>query len=326
LLSNAVVKEYALDPMTGILTSNGPITAGTYPVTFYLSDSEVNPDTTNMASTLTVSSPTVTSTTTLSSSSVTAGTGMGVVLTAKVSATSGAATGSVTFFNGSTAIGTVMLDNSQTANLSTSFASAGVYAITATYAGAGAVTGSTSAPLTETVVTPSVSASFNPTSLTITAGQSGTLTLTLTPTGGYAGTVTFSCGSLPAHVSCSFAPQSLTIAAGATTATDVLTIRTVDTAMAAAGHPAETKESPLFWALGMFPALLFFGKERRKSWRKGLPGLLALGLVFIAVGSLLGCGGVKPGTVAKPGSYVVNVALQLSTGLSQNQNLTINVQ
>jgi hypothetical protein len=102
-----------------------------------------------------------------------------------------------------------MLDATGKAVLSTTFSATGSYSITATYAGVTGVAGSVSAPFMLTVITPAVNASFSPGTLTVNSGGSGTLTLTLTPVGGYTGSVTFSCGTLPAHVTCTFAPQTL---------------------------------------------------------------------------------------------------------------------
>ena len=113
-----------------------------------------------------------------------------------------------------------------TAALQTSFAATGVFGITATYSGNGVDGPSTSTPLMETVITPTVSASIAPSSLTIQSGKSGQLVITLTPDGGYTGTVNFSCGTLPPHVSCAFAPPSLTIAAGSGPVMDTLTVST----------------------------------------------------------------------------------------------------
>jgi hypothetical protein len=63
----------------------------------------------------------------------------------------GAPTGSVTFFNGSTALGTVALDGSGQATFTTSALPSGDDPLTAVYSGDSTFTGNTSAPVTETV-------------------------------------------------------------------------------------------------------------------------------------------------------------------------------
>jgi len=52
--------------------------------------------------------------------------------------------------------------------------------------------------------------SANPSSLTLQAGQKGTVMFALAPVNGYAGTVALSCGDLPFGVTCSFSPAKLT--------------------------------------------------------------------------------------------------------------------
>jgi hypothetical protein len=134
------------------------------------------------------------------------------------------ATGAVTFASGSTTLGTANL-SSGVASLSASFSTAGTYPVIASYSGDANNSASSSGPVTVTVIAPGFTASASPTSATITDGQSATTTITITPTGGYSGTVDFSCGTLPAKASCTFAPVSATPTGGATAAT-LLTVST----------------------------------------------------------------------------------------------------
>lgn len=53
-----------------------------------------------------------------------------------------------------------------------------------------------------------------PTQLTVSAGQSASTTITLTPNAGFSQPVNFSCGGLPVGASCSFNPASVTPAGG----------------------------------------------------------------------------------------------------------------
>lgn len=88
------------------------------------------------------------STTTLSASPTSVAVGATVTLTATVSPS--AATGSVTFYNGSTTINTVTL-SSGTATYATSFSSAGSQSLTASYSGDDTYSSSTSDAVTVTV-------------------------------------------------------------------------------------------------------------------------------------------------------------------------------
>jgi hypothetical protein len=127
--------------------------------------------------------------------------GQVVALTANVTAASGSPTGTVTFMDGSTPIGTAALNSTTdqaiafTASLPT-----GSNSITATYNGASGFATSTSSVLSETVnpagadTTTTLAASSNP----ITVGQVVALVATVTAASGSpTGTVTFMDGSTP---------------------------------------------------------------------------------------------------------------------------------
>ncbi|HZR28696.1 MAG TPA: Ig-like domain repeat protein [Terriglobales bacterium] len=125
--------------------------------------------------------------------------GQPLTFTAAVTVGLGTPTGTVTFYDGVTALGTGTLDGSGHASLATSALQIGARSITAVYPGDINVTGSTSAPITQTVT--------QATSGTIVAlttgatpsvfGQTLTFTATVGPqfTGLPTGTVTFYDGS-----------------------------------------------------------------------------------------------------------------------------------
>jgi hypothetical protein len=118
--------------------------------------------------------------------------GQSVTFTATVSASgpgSGTPTGTVTFKDGTTTIGTGSLSGG-TATFSTSTLSIGSHSITVSYGGDSSFTGSSSSTLTQTVnqdgTTASVSSSLNPSS----NGQSVTFTATVSASGPGSGTPT----------------------------------------------------------------------------------------------------------------------------------------
>jgi hypothetical protein len=127
-----------------------------------------------------------------------------VTLTATVTAASGSAipTGTVTFLDGTTSLGTGTLDAKGVATLAVTTLAVGTHSITANYSGDTNFSGSVSAGVTVTVnavvalvsTTTALTVSANP----VTAGQSVTLTATVTPASGTAvptGTVTFLDGT-----------------------------------------------------------------------------------------------------------------------------------
>jgi hypothetical protein len=73
------------------------------------------------------------------------------------------------------------------------------------------VAGSTSAAFSINVAaTGAFTLSVAPTSVTVTASQAGTTTVTVTPTNGFNQQVQFSCSNLPEGIDCEFEPRSLT--------------------------------------------------------------------------------------------------------------------
>jgi hypothetical protein len=222
-----------------------------------------------------------------------------------------------------------MLDANGNATLQTSFAATGVYNITASYGGNGTDAPSASNTLTETVVTPGISAAVNPTSLSIQPGSSGQLVITITPNGGYTGTIDFSCGMLPAHVSCTFAPPTLALN-GAGPFTDTLTVSTNAAATAELNIPGGNGrlDSLLLAALLWLPgsAAAIFGLKRRKkkqSTSRQILGMIAI-LLWIGAGALIGCGGKS--SFAAPGTYTIPITLTVSGGSTQNINATVIVE
>lgn len=139
-------------------------------------------------------------TTTIASSANPAPLGVGLTLTATVSAVgsaSGVPTGSVTFKDGTTALGTSSLDGAGHATLVTSSLSAGTHALVAEYAGALSFGSSLSNPLPQLVLSQTatvLSSSANP----ATVGQSLSLAADVRAVGGPgtpSGSVTFRDGA-----------------------------------------------------------------------------------------------------------------------------------
>src|SRR5438477_9397223 len=123
----------------------------------------------------------VASTTTLSANPAGSSTyGTAVQLTANVSGSGGTPTGSVTFSDSTSTLGTAAL-NSGTAVLSTSAMAAGSHSITASYGGDSSYAGSTSSALSYLVNQAGTSASVSSSSPTSNQGQSVTFTATVTP-------------------------------------------------------------------------------------------------------------------------------------------------
>jgi len=267
--------------------------------------------------------------------------GANVTLTATVNTQSNgvAPNGTVQFLNGSTPIsGTVTYSGTNgsgatgafatlQATLATSFSSTAT--ITAKYNDDANYAGSTSAPLTITVI-PGFELSSNPTSITITApGQSGSSTITISPDTGFTGTVTFSCvvPTTMNEATCSANPSSL-VTSGNTT----LTITTTGPHTLA----ALPNKPDLLMATGvaLLAGLLLITIAVRKRRSKVVLALCSVALVMAAFGGCGGGGGggggggtTDPGTGA--GTYSVAVTATSrsgSTSISRTANVSVTVQ
>ena len=134
-----------------------------------------------------------TTTTTVTASPNPAAQGASVVLSATTTATAGTPTGTITFYDGATSLGTGTLNGFGTATLSVSTLSVGSHSITASYAATSGFLASTSTAVTLVINAPAttttaLSASPNPAS----AGANVVLTASTTAASGTpAGTITF---------------------------------------------------------------------------------------------------------------------------------------
>jgi hypothetical protein len=236
-------------------------------------------------------------------------------------------TGNVSFTSGSTTLGTASLTNG-VATLSISFPTAGTYAVTANYVGDANNQPSSSNPASVTVVAPDFTVSSSPATATIAAGQSAKTTLSIAPLGGYSGTVTFSCGTLPVGEACTFAPASVTPASGAT-ATTTLTITTTAPTTALLPRLTLRLHGIAFASL----VLLVFSPHRLRKLSHRLMRASLL-TVFLAAGllSLAGCSSSpKNPTTTNPGTPVglqtITVTATDSAGkLSHTATFQVTVQ
>ena len=321
----------AIDPSTGVI-SGFPLVSGSYTGGVAVKDSEGNPASVTGLVRIVIQTPVLpASSTSLTVSNANALVGQSVTFTAQVSVSAGIPTGIVTFAAGTNTIGTATVNASGAAALTTSFSAAGVYNVIASYSGNAGNLASASPPLTETILAPSVSATFNPSNITINPGASGTLTITVTPTGGYTGTVTFSCGTLPAHVSCTFVPPSITLTAGGGPQTDTLTINTAASTSSMVVSPMNSGRTNslvpamFLWLPGSLGALA--GVFRRRLKRGSALRLWAIAIIclgFAAAGTCAGCGG--PSLDAKAGTYSIPVTITLANGSTQTVNASVTVQ
>jgi hypothetical protein len=145
------------------------------------------------------------------------------------------------------------------------------------------------------------SLAVSPTGDTVSPGQSGTFTVSVTPTGGFNHMVMFSCSGLPAGASCTVAPTSVTLD-GTNASTVQLVVMTTHGSVVPAWPEShlEPKMNPWnFVALLVLCFLFFFGSTMRRgahrvALRRALWPVAAAILVALVCSS---CGG---GTESPP--------------------------
>lgn len=278
----------------------------------------------------TVTSPASTSTS-LTSSATTVNPGQSVTFTATVTSASATPSGTVNFLNGSSQLGSGTLNASGVATF-TGTVSPGANSITADYAGNTDFASSTSA--TVAVAEPDYSVTANQTSLTISAGSSGSDSIKLTPVGGYDGTVTMSCTTALAGVTCSFTPASYTLNGSDTVVTG--TVEIAASSFAAALHPLFDRDgghvamAAILWLpAGVTLFLVIFQRKRLMRNPRARQSFPLLALLAAATG-LCACGGggsSDGGGTTQPVTGPVTITAAGSTGgVSQSLQLTVTVE
>ena len=160
---------------------------------------------------------------------------------------------------------------------------------------------------------------------TIVAGQSASITFTITPQGGFAGTVSFACSGLPTASSCTFSPATVT-ASGNTTLTLMTTARTV-----ASAQPLPGSALAALAAFCLLGTLFFGGVSSQGRTLRVLCMLLAIGIVVGGVSSCGGGGGnpppPPPPTVTGTPAGSFNVTVTATSGATTHSSvITLVVQ
>lgn len=270
--------------------------------------------------------------------------------TVTVSPSSGTVTpsGTVTIEDGITnpvALGSQTLSSSGQASFTFALAASSTsHSLVAVYSGSFpgstsasqpvAISSQCSAPYAVTV------SSLQPSS-TLTAGETGTAVVTVTPLPSYVeglgstpGFITLSCSALPELSSCVFSPAYVVIVPGqfeAVTSNFSLQTEAAGTAKARPPAGSRRRNGPMVWAL-LLPGLLGIGglawRVRGSFWT----GRLML-LAFLALITMLGTTGCNPlyryyndkppvNNPTPAGTYNIFVTAQSTNGVSANQNST----
>jgi len=275
-----------------------------------------------------IPSGTAASTTAVTSSLTPSPLDQSVTLTATVtSSTQGTPTGTVTFFDSGVALGQPVALTSATATFATSSLAAGSHSITAQYSGDTTFAPSTSAVFMQVVQgAQDFSVSASPSSLSIVAGQSGQITITVTPINGSTQTVTFNCGGLPAMTTCQANPSSITLD-GTHQASSVITIQTTASSAIPPATNLDRNAPPSFpiaqsleitiGVLALLGAIPFCAKRRFAA--------VALCTAVATVCLIAGCGGGNsggnPGGSGGTPAGTYSITLTIAAGASSHTAL-----
>jgi uncharacterized protein (TIGR03118 family) len=244
-----------------------------------------------------------------------------VRLTATAHAVAGTPTGTVVFHDGRTALGAAALDAAGVATLTVNNFTVGTHSVTADYTGDDTFDVSTAAAVTVTISNPDFSIGAAPPNATVTAGQSTNFMLTVTPAGGFANNVTFSCAPVTG-ITCTFAPPTVTPTNGAANTT--LTV-TTSAGVLQYGLMAHRPIGPIYFfaTLALLSVLV---RQRRKFPRLRtflLTATAAMAIVALSAG-LGGCGAYSS-AAANRGTASINVTAQ-SGNISHATTVSVTVQ
>jgi trimeric autotransporter adhesin len=271
-------------------------------------------------------------TTTLTVSPTAPVSGEAVTLTATVAPVpTGGSTGTVSFYDGTTLLGTSSVNSSGIATFSAQSLAVGSHSLTAVYSGNSTSATSTSSAVTITI-TSAVAAQFNVTAPTAavsaTPGTPLNITIGVPPIGNFTSQVTMSASGLPAGATATFNPPVVT--PGSTGAT---TVMTVTFAKIAASTPAPAQPAPLaplallaISALGLTAMLLTQKLATRLP--RPLTAAFATAALLIASISVGGCNGGFAGfSPTTPAAQTVVVTVTGTSGsIRHSTTVTINVQ
>jgi hypothetical protein len=248
---------------------------------------------------------------TLAASPVSAVSGQAISLTASV--TPASATGTISFKDGSAAIGSATIASGK-GTLSVNTLSVGTHSLTAAYSGDSADSPASSNTVTVIITAPTSSSSpdygltLSSSTLAMSQGTSGSLTVSVAPQNGFSASLTFACSGLPSGWGCSFAPATLS---GGTPQSTKMTVSATNSS-----RLMPTPSGLVFALVSPLPLFWFglAGKSRKARW-----------MLFFFLLALAGCGTSSNSTQqqSQSSTYNVTVTASGSSAPSHSQTFTM---
>jgi hypothetical protein len=240
-------------------------------------------------------------------------------------ATTGPApTGTITFNNGTTVIGSAPLDAGGIATLVPDLAP-GTYSITASYGGDALHSPSTSAAVSINGTATGFSIMVDPPKMTLVSGQNGTLKVTVQSNSGFADSIGMGCLSLPAAVNCHFSSNTVNLAKDGSQTVQL----TIDTNAPLSGGSSASIAGSNGGGLalaGIFaPLSLVMGWLVWRFRRRHAATLVAALALFLSGAlAITGCGNGFSQVSAAPGTYAIQIGgVGTSSNISHYQTVTL---
>ncbi|MGA8938618.1 MAG: Ig-like domain repeat protein [Acidobacteriaceae bacterium] len=292
--------------------------AGTYPIVPTAAGTDLSDYTVQATNgTLTVTQAASTIALSASSSSIAAGQTLTLTVQTK-SATTGAPTGTVSFYDGTTLLGTSTLSNGSATYATTSLAPNVAHSLTATYAGDVNFTASTSSPAISVSVVAALDFTLTlqgASSHTVIPGESVVYNLQVSPVYTiYPAVVTFSAAGLPQGATASFSPSTVAADGGTQNVT-----MTVQTASPTTAENLLIPGTSLTLAFLLLPLL-----GVRKVRRRWMPLLIAV-IALTGITALSGCGTANGFNGQEVENYTVAVTATSGT-VQHSIDVNLNLQ
>ncbi len=257
-----------------------------------------------------------------------------VTFAATVASTNSTPTGTVSFLDGTTLLGSVALSNGA-ASYTTSSLAAATHSITAVYSGDSNFAGATSAAVAEVVEDYSLSVSgsvggsgggSSGGSQTAVPGGTATYTLALGPSNGatFPAPVTLSLSGLPPGATGTLTPNTLPAGSSLTNVTLTIQLPQVTAELHRQKEPTGKHVPPLLWGMLLLP---FAGRLRRTAKRlnRTVSLLLLLAAGFAATAGLSGCGSSNGFFGQQQQTYTITITATSGT-LSRSTTVTLTVE
>jgi len=159
---------------------------------------------------------------------------------------------------------------------------------------------------------PNFSLTSSASSLTVSSGQSGTLTISVAPSNGFNSPVSFACSGLPSVASCSFSPSTVTPSGAAASSTLTVT---------ASATSAAVRSPSLFPGVVLSFTICCFGWKRRRR----LQSTILLAIALAGLGVLEGCGGGSGSSGPPPPAPVTSTVTVTATSGTLQQTTTFSL-